>query len=787
MVRFGSSLGARMVFATLMFCLLFTVLAVGVQSWWTWREGLAAMNHELALIERVSQSTLRRAVWDMDLDTLKLHMESVSKVSTIGRVEIKVKAERGPAEVFEFTRPGWSESGLAPVRRLPLVFQRFSGGPMVNLGEFVLYGDERQLWAHLRAALQTIVLTQLLQSLLLAGFLTLLFSRLVTVHVRRIALHLSRLDPAALGESLRLKRPEGRPDELSLLVSGVNSLQDRLSDYLQLKQRFEEELAGHRDHLAESVRERTDELSSANLALADAADVLRQVGDIGKELTTSLDEQAICAALHQHLCALLPLDAFGVAVLGPAGDRLELIYYVEDGMRAPASTFMLSDREWLTVRTFLGDEELVVADTSELALASPPPQGVSPKAEMRSAVLRQMVANGVRLGVVILQSHREMAFQQREQEIFRTTVAYAAIALTNASAYASAQAARLQAAKALEELKQAQGQVIQSEKMAVLGQLVAGVAHEINTPIGAVKSSGRNISDALQQVLENLPKVFQVLDEAEQNSFIDLLAHVSKSSNMLSSREERALAKTLCQQLETAGVEHARYKAGLLVQMGVQAFAGEYLALLKHPSNELILDTAFSTASIASNTENINLAVDRVAKIVFALKSYSRFDHSGEFVETDLRDGLETVLTIYQSKLRGGVELVREFQELPRLLCLPDELNQVWTNLIHNALQAMHYKGVLRISLARDETHAIVAIKDSGSGIPAELLGRIFDPFFTTKPIGEGSGLGLDIVRKIIDKHRGRIEVQSEVGIGSTFTVYLPLRRVSEAEAVAEV
>ncbi|MCV2354799.1 GHKL domain-containing protein [Paucibacter sp. B2R-40] len=782
MVRLGSSLGARMVFATLMFCLLFTVLAVAVQSWWTWKEGLAAMNHELALIERVSQSTLRRAVWDMDLDTLKLHMESVSKVSTIGRVEIRVKAERGPAEVFEFTRPGWSEAGLAPMRRLPLVFQRFSGGPLVNLGEFVLYGDERQLWAHLRAALQTIVLTQLLQSLLLAGFLTLLFSRLVTVHVRRIALHLSRLDPAALGESLRLRRPEGRPDELSLLVSGVNSLQDRLSDYLQLKQRYEEELAGHRDHLAESVRERTDELSSANLALADAADVLRQVGDIGKELTTSLDEQAICAALHQHLCALLPLDAFGVAVLGPAGDRLELIYYVEDGVRAPPSTFLLSDTEWLSVRTFLGDEELVVADASELALGSPPPQGVSPKSEMRSAVLRQMVANGVRLGVVILQSHRAMAFQQREQEIFRTTVAYAAIALTNASAYASAQAARLQAAKALEELKQAQGQVIQSEKMAVLGQLVAGVAHEINTPIGAVKSSGRNISDALQQVLENLPKVFQVLNEAEQNSFIDLLAHVSKSSNMLSSREERALAKTLCQQLESAGIEHARYKAGLLVQMGVQAFAGEYLALLKHPSNELILDTAFSTASIASNTENINLAVDRVAKIVFALKSYSRFDHSGEFVETDLRDGLETVLTIYQSKLRGGVELVRDFQDLPRLLCLPDELNQVWTNLIHNALQAMHYKGVLRISLAHDEAHAIVAVKDSGSGIPAELLGRIFDPFFTTKPIGEGSGLGLDIVRKIIDKHQGRIEVQSVEGRGSTFTVFLPLQRSSDTK-----
>ena len=777
MVRLGSSLGGRMVFATLMFCLLFTVLAVGLQAWSTWAAGLTAMNHELTLVEQASQSTLRRAVWDMDLDTLKLHMESVSKVRAIGRIEIRINRAKGPADVFEFTRPGWSGAGMAPVRRLPMVFRAVASGPAVNLGEFVLFGDERQLWADLRAALQIIVLTQLLQSLLLAGFLTLLFSRLVTVHVRRIAHHLKGLDPAALGEPLRLRRPGDRQDELSLLVSGVNSLQNRLADYLQLKRDFEEELAGHRDHLAEAVRERTNELSSANLALADAADVLRQVGDIGKELTTSLDGQAICAALHQHLCALLPLDCFGVAVLGPSGDCLDLIYYVEDGMRAPMSTFMLTDTSWLTVRTFLGAEELVVADASALALESPPPQGLAPKSAMRSAVLRQMLANGVRIGVVILQSHQEMAFRQREQEIFRTTVAYAAIALANASAFASAQTARLQAAKALEELKQAQGQVIQSEKMAALGQLVAGVAHEINTPIGAVKSSGRNIADALQQVLENLPKVFQMLGEAEQNSLIRLLAHINQPAKLLSSRDERALARALSLELEAAGLEGARHKAGLLVQLRAQDSLPDYLALLKHPRNELILETAYSMATIASNTENINLAVERVAKIVFALKSYARFDRAEEFVDADLRDGLETVLTIYQSKLRAGIELVRNYGQVPRLPCLPDELNQVWTNLIYNALQAMQFKGVLRISLTCDEEDAMVAISDSGCGIPAALLERIFDPFFTTKPIGEGSGLGLDIVRKIVDKHRGRIEVQSEDGVGSTFRVFLPLRR----------
>jgi len=774
LLKHRESLGTRMVLATLAFCLIFTLLAVAAQTWSAWRTRHAAMQAEIELIAQVYQSTLRKAVWDMDREAIQAHLSSAASVQSIGHAELTLGAAGSHTERLEFTRPGWTGPGRAPQRQVPLIYQAYAGGRQEVVGELLLAGDERQLWASLREAVRAIVLTQLVQSLLLAGFIMLMFSRLVTVHVRRIAMHLARMRPEELGERLSLARRAGRSDELTMLVSGINHLQDRLSEYLQQKRRYEEELATHRDRLAELVRERTAELSSANQALGKSADVLREVGNVGMELTTSLDMHAICMALHQHQRRLLPLDGFGVAMLAPSGDRLDFVYYVEDEMLAPPSSLMLTDLRWLTVRTFLSEAEMMVADEQESS-QSPTPEGVVAQAPMRSVTLWPLVANGKRIGVVISQSHQAMAYQARELEILRSTVAYAAIALANASAYAAVEAARGEAAHALEELRQAQGQLVQSEKMAALGQLVAGVAHEINTPIAAVKSSGRNIADALRHTLEHLPTVLQLLDGPQRDCFSRLIGQVLEPAALLSSSEERRLTRLLAAQLEAAGVAEARHKAGLLVQMRAQQRLDDYLPLLMHAQSRLILDTAHSTATIASNTENINLAVDRVAKIIFALKSYSRFDRDAEFAEADLRDGIETVLTIYQSKLRGGIELQREYGEVPPVWCLPDELNQVWTNLIHNALQAMQYKGQLRIVLARQGEEALVSISDSGPGIPPELMKRIFEPFFTTKPAGEGSGLGLDIVSKIVAKHRGRIEVSSEPGMGSCFTVFLPL------------
>lgn len=359
-----------------------------------------------------------------------------------------------------------------------------------------------------------------------------------------------------------------------------------------------------------------------------------------------------------------------------------------------------------------------------------------------------------------------------------------------------AETAQLQATQALEELKAAQTQMIQSEKMATLGQIVANVAHEINTPIGAVKSSGRIISDALHDTLHNLPGLFRILDDADATRFIALLEGHRELGPSLSTRQERALVKELTRQIEEMGIDNARHKASILVHMGVRTLAESVVPLLTHVAADRILETAYGVVMIANNANNINAAVEKVSKIVFALKSLSQTDASGEMVEVDLIDSVETVLTIYHSQIRQGTELVREYEPLPALRCVPDEINQVWTNLIHNAIQAMAmlqpeerpvqpeaycdtgifegYQGKLTVAMRQEGTFAVVSISDTGPGIPEPLREKIFEPFFTTKPVGVGSGLGLDIVRRIVNKHQGRIEMQTKLGVGTTFTIYLP-------------
>jgi signal transduction histidine kinase len=125
--------------------------------------------------------------------------------------------------------------------------------------------------------------------------------------------------------------------------------------------------------------------------------------------------------------------------------------------------------------------------------------------------------------------------------------------------------------------------------------------------------------------------------------------------------------------------------------------------------------------------------------------------------------------------LKQGIEVIKNYQQVPAIFCYAEELNQVWTNLLHNAIQAMSNRGRLEISVFEESRQIVVQVTDSGSGIPPEIKERIFDPFFTTKPAGEGSGLGLDIVRKIVDKHQGKIEVNSQPG-RTTFSVMLPIR-----------
>lgn len=330
-------------------------------------------------------------------------------------------------------------------------------------------------------------------------------------------------------------------------------------------------------------------------------------------------------------------------------------------------------------------------------------------------------------------------------------------------------------AHTLEELKRTQQELIQSEKMAALGQLIAGVAHEINSPLGAIRSSVQNIADFWAEQLQQLPIFFQQLSPERQQDFFALLHKSSQETDTLSSKEKRQLKKLMQRQLELEEIDGADSLACTLLDIGICHNVERFLPLLKDSQSPNILQTAYEFATVQKSTKNIATATDRAAKIVFALKSYSRYDQSGSKAIANITDGIETVLTLYHYQIKHGVEVVRNYgTDLPSVLCYPDELNQVWTNLLHNALQAMGNKGVLKIDVKHQDNAISVSITDNGPGIPPEIMPRIFEPFFTTKPPGEGSGLGLDIVQKIMEKHQGKLEVESVPG-QTKFTVSLPI------------
>ncbi len=320
------------------------------------------------------------------------------------------------------------------------------------------------------------------------------------------------------------------------------------------------------------------------------------------------------------------------------------------------------------------------------------------------------------------------------------------------------------------ELKDAEQQLVISEKMAALGNLVAGIAHEVNTPLGAINASISNITTSLQYVAKNLPKVLMEFSTKEKmNDFFQLLDRSSESRSSLPSREERlALEKSL----KTMGVKHYENAAEMLTDMGIKENVEPFLPLIQKDLD--LLQFAYHFSSMEKNGSTMSDGIKQASRIIYALKSYAHFEVEGKKSQENIKEGIETVLTLYQNKFKFGINVVRNYFETPLIYCHPDELNQVWTNLIQNAVDAMDNKGTLTIDLFQKGDFVVVSFTDTGSGILEKIKHRIFDPFFTTKPSGQGSGIGLSVVKKIVDKHGGKIIVDSTPG-KTTFSIYLPV------------
>ncbi|MCO6476722.1 MAG: cyclic nucleotide-binding domain-containing protein [Phaeodactylibacter sp.] len=319
----------------------------------------------------------------------------------------------------------------------------------------------------------------------------------------------------------------------------------------------------------------------------------------------------------------------------------------------------------------------------------------------------------------------------------------------------------------------------QNEKLMALGKLSAGLAHELNNPASAMVRNAEELYKKVHASPEKFKSVITMRITPEQTDRVNaiLFSRIEQAKSLgLSLMEREELMDDITDWLEDHGIEEGEDIAETFVDFGVTADDLDNIHdIVGDDPIGPIMWWLESTLSLENLVNEIQEASNRISNLVKSIKDYSHMDRGVAMEPVDVHEGLHSTLTMLKHKIKSkNIELVKNLDPgLPKVNGFAGELNQVWTNLIVNAIDAMGQGGILAVDTYPDREYVRVDITDNGSGIPEDIQTRIFEPFFTTKAMGEGTGMGLDIVKKIVNRHKGRIDVESRPG-KTTFSLCFP-------------
>ena len=603
-----------------------------------------------------------------------------------------------------------------------------------KLGLFAVASDDDNLVGAKRQAWQSIVLGGLL-----AFVLALVLAALAS---RSVVGPLSRLHESARAVTRgELDRPIARE-------SG-----DEIGDLAEAFGQMNRAVRENQERLAARVRE------------------ILTLQEIGRAVSSVLTLDDVLRRIVDQLSAVLSANRTALLFAGPSGSlQVGAAVGLEDSFELRQLCQLL----------YWWDGPLLIEDVSTVGELREAAAALGVSGSLLAVPLEQ---KDDILGLLLV-NREAQPLSDTDLRLVATFADHAATAVQNARLYDAVQRAseglERKVAERTAELGQAQSQLVLSDRMAGLGFLVAGIAHEINSPAAAIQGAIDSFPDNLEGLVARARQVAELGllpdERTVYYALIDELTPRVGDLRLSAPAPVRRQARELADQLLADGVAEPAGAARILVEIGVAdqpAAMARLLPLLRAHGVDGLVGYLEQYAYLHRNVQSIRLAVRRITRIVGALKGYSHLDQA-RAAPADIHEGIENTLVLLHHELSRGIVVRRKFGDIPSIPVYVDELNQVWTNLIHNAVQALGDRGEITIETVLRAGGVEVSVEDDGPGIAAEIQARIWEPFFTTKRPGEGTGLGLGIVRQIIDKHGGAITVASRPG-STRFTVRLPL------------